>query len=515
MAGQRSRTAMSSGDLEKVLDGGGRGHSIFARAFLDVLQTNEAVLDGQALFDAIKGKIVLDTVQTPQYGDIRFAEHGGGDFLFVPRDVQMAALAEQQSFGPQRGAGEEMPAATADTYGGRDARVFDVIEDSDIAKDFEDFVSQFPDSAFAPYARNRIALLQQREPATPAPSVAVQIDPATEEAGLSLRPEDRRAVQEALTALGFDTHGTDGIFGANTRGAIGGWQRSSGDEPTGYLSAVQYGRLLAEAEPKLAALAAARQKPEQTAPVQPAVGVYQYQIGDEFRDCEDCPLMVVVPAGSFMMGSPPGEAGRYSVEGPQHQVTIAQPFAVGKYEVTEDEWDACVADDGCEGTAPVGWKRGRQPAIVSWEDAQAYLEWLSKETGQPYRLLSEAEWEYAARAGTTTRYWWGDKQPTAEQANFGLDVGKTTEVGTYPANPGGLHDMHGNVWEWVEDCWNVSYQRAPSDGSAWTSGNCIVRVLRGGSWIIVPEDLRSAYRGTSGTDGGYDIGFRVARTLTP
>ena len=139
---------------------------------------------------------------------------------------------------------------------------------------------------------------------------------------------------------------------------------------------------------------------------------------------------------------------------------------------------------------------------VSWDDAQAYVAWLSKETGQPYRLLSEAEWEYAARAGTTTRYSWGDDPPTPEQANFGRNVGKTTEVGTYPPNPWGLHDMHGNVWEWVEDCWNESYQGAPSDGSAWTSGDCSRRVLRGGSWVNDPEYLRSADRGgTTPTTG--------------
>jgi formylglycine-generating enzyme required for sulfatase activity len=233
---------------------------------------------------------------------------------------------------------------------------------------------------------------------------------------------------------------------------------------------------------------------------------------EPFRDCDDGPLMVVVPAGSFIMGSED-----FSHEQPQHEVLIAQPFAVGKYEVTFDEWDACVKSGGCNGYEPSDerWGRGLRPVInVSWDDAQAYVAWLSNRTGQPYRLLSEAEWEFACRAGTTTRYSWGN-EITSDNANCGLSVGKTTEVGAYPANPWGLHDMHGNVWEWVEDCWNESYQGAPSDGSAWTSGDYSRRVLRGGSWFSVPVDLRSACRNGDNADirFNYGIGFRVARTL--
>ena len=231
--------------------------------------------------------------------------------------------------------------------------------------------------------------------------------------------------------------------------------------------------------------------------------------------------MVAVRAGSFMMGSTEAErqwamgqgAARkwVDVEKPQHRVQITKPFAVGKYEVTFDEWDACVKSGGCNGYKPSdeGWGRGRRPVInVSWDDAQAYVAWLSKKTGQPYRLLSEAEWEYAARAGTTTRYSWGD-DITPEKANYhGSNVGKTTEVGSYPANPWGLHDMNGNVGEWVEDCWNESYEGAPSDGSAWTSGDCSRRVLRGGSWGDGPVNLRSAYRYGDNTD------FRNASTTS-
>ncbi len=227
-----------------------------------------------------------------------------------------------------------------------------------------------------------------------------------------------------------------------------------------------------------------------------------YEPGDTFRDCNECPEMVVVPSGSFLMGSPEDEEGRYDNEGPQHRVTIAEPFAIGVYEVTFDEWDACVAAGGCNGYRPDddGWGRGRRPVInVSWDDAQAYVDWLSDRTGEEYRLPSEAEWEYAARAGTTTRYWPGD-EITAEYANFGRNVGRTIEVGSLGRpNAFGLHDVHGNVWEWVEDCWNDSYAGAPANGTAWTSGDCGRRVLRGGSWDDYPRSLRSAYRGRNAT----------------
>ena len=240
--------------------------------------------------------------------------------------------------------------------------------------------------------------------------------------------------------------------------------------------------------------------------------------GKRFRDCGMCPEMVVVPEGSFMMGSPSGEAGRTGNEGPVHPVTMARPFAVGVYEVTFGEWDACVSDGGCGGYRPgdSGWGRGPRPVInVSWEDAQAYVRWLSGETGKAYRLLSEAEWEYVARAGTTGPYHFGSSL-SPSQANYEENRGGTVPVGSYSANEFGLHDVHGNVWEWVEDCWNESYHGAPRDGSAWESGDCSRRVLRGGSWYVTPRLLRSAIRSWGPT--GFrndDAGFRVARTLTP
>ena len=246
--------------------------------------------------------------------------------------------------------------------------------------------------------------------------------------------------------------------------------------------------------------------------------------GDQFRDCAECPEMVVVPAGSYRMGSPSHEPGRTDNEGPVHRVTIAAPFAVGKYEVTFAEWDACEEAGGCGAYWPEdkGWGRGRRPVIVvSWDDAKRYMQWLSRKTKKPYRLLSESEWEYAARAGAQTAYSWGDQigrgRANCEGCGSQWDNRQTAPVGSFAENRWGLHDMHGNVWEWVEDCRNGSYAGAPRNGAAWLSGDCSMRVVRGGSWFSSPSFLRAAHRAAISTFGrnGSIVGFRVARTLAP
>ncbi len=250
---------------------------------------------------------------------------------------------------------------------------------------------------------------------------------------------------------------------------------------------------------------------------------------DEFKECPTCPVMVVVPSGSFTMGSPASEPERSSDEGPQHQVTIGKAFAVGKFAVTFEERDACVAGGGCNGYRPEdqGWGRGKQPVInVSWNDAKAYIAWLSNKTGKTYRLLSESEWEYTARAGTATPFWWGSSISTS-QANYdgdytynngpkGEDRQRTVPVDSFAANPFGLYNVHGNVYQWVEDCYHDSYAGAPVDGTAVTTGDCSRRVLRGGSWYLNPRILRAANRFWLDPDyrNGSD-GFRLARTLNP
>lgn len=207
-------------------------------------------------------------------------------------------------------------------------------------------------------------------------------------------------------------------------------------------------------------------------------------------------------------------------------MTIPKPFAVGKYEVTFDEWDICVQDGGCKRSPnSYGWGRGRRPVIdVSWDDMKKeYLPWLNRRTGKTYRLLTEAEWEYAARAGGRGKWSFGDAEAELGQhAWYDANAGsKTQPVGGKKANAFGLHDLHGNVWEWVEDCWNDSYAAKPANlkasGAGWTTGDCVRRVLRGGSWGISWRwDLRAASRIGITTDfRSYYVGFRVGSTLTP
>ncbi|HXJ03014.1 MAG TPA: SUMF1/EgtB/PvdO family nonheme iron enzyme [Micropepsaceae bacterium] len=237
--------------------------------------------------------------------------------------------------------------------------------------------------------------------------------------------------------------------------------------------------------------------------------------GSEFKDCAECPAMITLPTGSFTMGSSSSESGHSSDEVPQHRVTISQPFAVGKYEVTFAEWDACVADGGCNGYKPddAGWGRGTHPVIfVSWNDAQSYIAWLRRKTGKPYRLLSEAEWEYAGRAATVSAFYWGARANTAS-AKYDSSNG-TAPVGSYAPNSFGLHDMSGNVSEWAMDCLNKSYEGAPTDGSAWMTGDCDLHALRGGAWNSGGANLRSANRDWDAS--GFRVnrnGFRVARGL--
>jgi formylglycine-generating enzyme required for sulfatase activity len=266
---------------------------------------------------------------------------------------------------------------------------------------------------------------------------------------------------------------------------------------------------------------------------QPAVP----QAGDVFRDCAVCPEMTVVPAGTFVMGSPDSEAGRFAHEQPQHTVTLERAFAVGRFEVTFAEWDACLAAGGCLGHKPKDkdWGRGNRPVMnVSWKQARAFTDWLRQSTGKPYRLLTEAEWEYAARAGTTTARFWGNASKDACRfANVhdrtslsvnGYDwphhncydgYAQTAPVGRFEANAFGLYDMLGNVWEWTEDCWHARYDGAPDSGAAWTAGGrCDLRVSRGGGWDVVPRGVRSANRdAASMATRDDDIGFRVARSL--
>ncbi len=279
---------------------------------------------------------------------------------------------------------------------------------------------------------------------------------------------------------------------------------------------------------------------------------------DAFRECADCPEMVVVPAGSFTMGSPEGEKDRDTDEGPQHVVTISKPFAVGKLPVTVDQFDAFVRETGyaasskCNVVEGDAWKertdrswrnpgfaqeRSHPVVCVAWNDAKAYVEWMAKRTGKAYRLLSEAEWEYAARGqtqpGAYPRFWFGDDDKASCQNGNGADqkardipgwssgwaifpcndgYAYTSPSGHYTPNAFGLYDMAGNVWQWTADCWHGDYKGAPSDGTAWTTGICSDHMARGGAWYSEPKFLRAAERNWNSSER-YILGFRVARTL--
>lgn len=299
-------------------------------------------------------------------------------------------------------------------------------------------------------------------------------------------------------------------------GAIAGYGRAMALDPNSDTARQAQAALRSLAGPATAASADAARKPK-----------------DAFKDCDQCPEMVVIPAGSFMMGTEKDEPGHYDNEIPKRKVTFARNFAVGKFAVTFDEWDACKADGGCNGYSPPdnNWGRGRQPVIfVSWNNAKDYTAWLSRKSGKTYRLLSEAEREYVTRAGTTTPFWWGAQISPAlanYDGNFAFESGPKGEfrgrplpVDSFSPNPWGLYQVHGNVLEWLEDCsvdstWK-SYSNAASDGSAQSVPDCKGRMQRGGAWDDLPRTLRSATRQNAfHAERHYAVGFRVARDLSP
>jgi formylglycine-generating enzyme required for sulfatase activity len=261
------------------------------------------------------------------------------------------------------------------------------------------------------------------------------------------------------------------------------------------------------------------------------------EASQQLRDCSDCPEMVVVPAGQFQMGAKESERGRLPAELPQHLVTISVSFAIGKFDVTRAQFAKFAtatnyqADKKCDWRAPKAHgnpinQSDLDPVVcVSWRDAAAYATWLSQETGKRYRLASEAEWEYAARAGSSTARPWGD-EITRDDANYGTAFccaaaaeGKdrwlyTSPVGAFPANAFGLYDMLGNVWQWTQDCGHPNYAGAPIDGSAWITGDCSQHMVRGGAWFQSADSVRSAARAGDSADFRIgDIGFRVARSV--
>ena len=475
-------------------------------------------------------------------------------------------------------------ASATETTGGRDAassagdaaRAYEAAERAGTVAAWRIVVEDFPGSTYAKLARAQIAKLEKEplvvaggDPVDDVPPAAPS--PEAAEDGLGLTHEDRRLVQMGLAAAGYAPGPADGMFGGRTRRALRSWQESKEVEATGYLTRGQSEGLaaLGREESERRQAQAERERREQEAEERRRAEAERKEReaeerrkrartpGTEFRDCSQCPELVVVPSGSYRMGSPSSESGREDDEGPVHQVTIGRPFAVGVKEVTREEYGTFMSEtkrsmgNSCYVNEDGEWKErsGRNwkspgfgqtdehPVVcVNWEDAKAYVEWLSRKTRHEYRLLSEAEWEYVARAGTRTARYWGESESGQcryangadralkradsdwKWATISCDDGhaRTSPAGRYEANGFGLHDVSGNVWEWTEDCWNDSYAGAPGDGSAWKSGNCGLRVLRGGSWSYDPWSLRSADRSKLATGiRGSLAGFRVARTLTP
>lgn len=328
------------------------------------------------------------------------------------------------------------------------------IQTSTDASDYEAYLKRYPDGHFSDLARNRLASLTPAltpEPVAEAPAPAPAPEPKPAPTAAATTASERNKSSSSKLPL---------IAGAAVLALAGGYFA---------IQAMSGGDRSQEAE---------------------IVDAEEASTPGQFADCDTCPTMLVLPGGEFQMGSPDSELGRTGNEGPLHTVTV-RPFAIGETEVTFAEWDACVAESGCTYTpSDNGFGRGGQPVLnISWRDAQVYTRWLSTKTGRDYRLPTEAEWEYAARGGTSTPYWWG--------TDFDRSIapmGAPREAASLPANPFGVKGMLVNAREWVQDCYINNYTTAPTDGSAQTNGDCVRRVLRGGAWGRDPDDHRAANR---------------------
>ena len=546
-------------------DGPKGGHGVFTGELLKVLDR-----PGLKLEDVFKetAKQVAAATNGKQKPWINSSLTG--DFYFRDGDAKGGAPA---------------PAPTGQTA---EMLFWQSIKDSNDLASYQAYLDQYPSGVFAGLAQLRMKKLKGRQTAALTPTAFeveeidasyvalktanVRAEPSTSSAKVGLLGRDSGISVTGKVAGGkwLRVEQADGksgyVFGTllapADAGEVAAWaavkDTKKADEVGLFLRHYPSGHFAARAKQLKAALmpqVAAVTPPKVTvpSPAKPAVGVYpkRYKAGDTFKDCDDCPEMVVIPPGSFRMGDLSGDGGED--EKPVREVRIGYSFAAGKYEVTRGEYAAFVnatgrgKGDGCYYYTGSKWEKGsdkswRNPGFsqtdrdpvtcVNWDDAKAYVSWLSRKTGKTYRLLSEAEWEYVARAGGSSKYSYGndesalcahgngaDQRTSFSWKNTSCDDGygnRTAPVGSFAANSFGLYDMHGNVLEWVEDCWHDSYHGAPSDGSAWVSGgDCSRRVLRGGSWLSKPWLLRSANRYRLGTVVRYDfIGFRVSRTVS-
>lgn len=380
------------------------------------------------------------------------------------------------------------------------------IKDSTSASDYEAYLEAYPKGRFAPLAKARIKRYKKTArsaPAAPAAPVkkTVKVEPldiflqASKTANVRIEPSAGSSKIDVLRA-GQSIQVTGRVDD-------GKWYRVTTDSGrTGYV----FASLL---------VSKAATRPVRKKSPQPSAPPVAVSAGEVFKDCENCPQMVTLPAGSYTMGNNSGDRS----ERPAHRVSIKRPFAIGKFEVTVGEWRHCVDAGGCSHFPSKAATSDRAPVRdISWNDAEEYVKWLSNLTGERYRLPTEAEWEYAARAGTSSTYWWGTSAGSGRANCKGCaqpwDKARPADVGSFPANAFGLHDTSGSVWEWVSDCWYDNHKGAPADGKSRYKNNCRQHVIRGGSWRNDASYAHSASRFKYDTYVRYILnGLRVVKQL--
>ncbi|MEK7264669.1 MAG: SUMF1/EgtB/PvdO family nonheme iron enzyme [Pseudomonadota bacterium] len=452
-----------------------------------------------ALIEDCERPIRFELVQT---ADLR---HWRGD----RNDPHWRAFMQDVRTAITRRSAKPQPAAAAapTSEASFETTFWNSIKDGKDSAEFEAYLKRYPQGNFAALAQNRLAALSRVAPAAPAPRPAApapQQRPATAQVQRPApQPRPAPAPEPKKSGGGLLIGGI--LAGLAVIGVVAFLMMQKPGEPA---SAAE----TAPAAIDVAAEAPAASPPEIPAtdmleggeaivppadetlqppvvetPAKPAAPAEEKTPG-RFKDCESCPLMTPIEGGTFTMGSPSAEPGHNAYEGPQREVTV-KPFAIGVYELTNAEWKACVDDGACQ-AKPGSGGEGDLPALfLSWRDATGYASWLSKKTGRKYRLPTEAEWEYAARAGASTAYWWGDSFDRSRVTTSGA-----VAVGSSAANAFGLYDVAANAREWVADCYVNNFVKAPLDGSAVTEGDCGKRVIRGGAWFSSPADMRIANR---------------------